>query len=140
MLGGFTRGQITQIRLGIVPKIKYATAQTPFEGRMRVAIIADKYLSTGFRLAGVAAFPAENAVEAASRLDEVLKDENYKVIILTEKLAEALKDKRDEIISNRRAYPVFAVIPDFEGSKRLREKELYQAVERAIGSKLRVVP
>lgn len=106
---------------------------------MRVAIIADKYLSTSFRLAGVEAFPAENADEASARLDEILKDEQYKVVILPENLAETLKDKRDELISKGRVFPVFAVIPDFEGSKRLREKELYQAVEKAIGSKLRVV-
>lgn len=106
---------------------------------MRVAIIADKYLSTGFRLAGVEPFPAETPEEASAKLDEILKDEQYKVIILPEDLAEALKGKREEMMSKGRAFPVFAVIPGFEGSRRLREKELYEAVERAIGAKLRVI-
>jgi vacuolar-type H+-ATPase subunit F/Vma7 len=105
---------------------------------MRVAIMADKYLSTGFRLAGVKSFPVETT-EASARLDEIMRDEQCKVIILPENLAEILKKKREEMMSKGRIFPVFAVVPDFEGSRKLREKELYEVVERAVGAKLKVI-
>jgi vacuolar-type H+-ATPase subunit F/Vma7 len=109
-----------------------------FEIIMRAAIIADKYLSTGFRLAGVEPFPIENVQEAGAKLDEILKDEQYKVVVLPENVAHVLKEKRDEMVRKGKIFPVFVVVPDFEGSKRLREKELYEAVGRAIGAKLGV--
>ena len=105
---------------------------------MRAAIIADKYLSTGFRLAGVEPFPIENVQEAGSLLDEILQDEQYKVVILTEDVAHSLKEKRDEMVRKGKIFPVFVIVPDFEGSKRIREKELYEAVGKAIGAKLGV--
>jgi vacuolar-type H+-ATPase subunit F/Vma7 len=105
---------------------------------MRAAIIADKYISTGFRLVGVEPFPIENVQEAGAMLDEILQDEKYKVVILPENVAYALKEKREEMVRKGIIFPVFVVVPDFEGSKRLREKELYEAVGRAIGTKLGV--
>ena len=120
------------------PKINTAPRAKLFEIRMRAAIIADKYLSTGFRLAGVEPFPIDNVQEAGATLDEILKDEQYKVVILPENVAHALKEKRDEMVGKGKIFPVFVVVPDFEGPKRLREKELYEAVGRAIGAKLGV--
>ena len=71
-------------------------------------------------------------------LDEVLKDEKYKVIILPENLAEALKERRDEMVGKGKIFPVFVIVPGFEGSKKFREKELYEAISRAVGTKLGV--
>jgi vacuolar-type H+-ATPase subunit F/Vma7 len=105
---------------------------------MRVAIVADKFLSTGFRLAGVEPFIAGTA-EASAKLDEVMRDEQYKVIILPESLAEALRKRREEVAKKERVFPIFAIVPDFGESRGLREKELYQVVERAVGAKLRVI-
>jgi vacuolar-type H+-ATPase subunit F/Vma7 len=119
-------------------KINTAPKANLFEIRMRAAIIADKYLSTGFRLVGVEPLFIENVQEAGAVLDEILEDEKYKVVILPENVAYALKEKREEMVSKGIIFPVFVIVPDFEGSKRLREKELYEAVGRAIGAKLGV--
>ncbi|MGA8858180.1 MAG: V-type ATP synthase subunit F, partial [Candidatus Bathyarchaeia archaeon] len=65
----------------------------------RVAIIADKYLALGFRMAGVIAFPVRDAGEAAAALDRILEEDKYDVIIITENLSSALKKQRGALLA-----------------------------------------
>jgi vacuolar-type H+-ATPase subunit F/Vma7 len=102
-----------------------------------IAILADKYLATGFRLAGVAAFPVQDSKEASAILEKMVAEDKYDVIIMTEKLSVALKKERDMILARRKGRPVIAVVPDFEGPKGERLKELHTLVSQSVGAELK---
>ena len=65
----------------------------------RVAIIADKYLATGFMLAGVAAYPASDDQEAVAVFERLSGESSCDVIIVTERLSGALKKQREAILA-----------------------------------------
>jgi vacuolar-type H+-ATPase subunit F/Vma7 len=103
----------------------------------RVAIIADKFLATGFRMAGVVAFPVGNAAEAAETLEKIVGENKYDVIIITENLSIALKKQREAILARERHRPVIAVIPDFNGPTGERLRELRTLVTESVGAELK---
>ena len=102
-----------------------------------VAIIADKYLALGFRMAGVIAFPVRDAGEAAKTLEKIVSEDKYDVIIITENLSIALKKQREAILARERERPVIAVIPDFSGPTGERLKELRKLVTQSVGAELK---
>ena len=102
-----------------------------------VAIIADKYLVTGFRLAGVNPFPVEDAKEAATVFDRIIKDEKYDIIIITERLSIALEKQRTALLASEGRRPVIAVIPDFKGPTGERLKELRALIIQSVGAELK---
>ena len=102
-----------------------------------VAIIADKYLALGFRMAGVIAFPVRDAGEAAKTLEKIVSENKYDVIIITENLSIALKKQREAILARERERPVIAVIPDFSGPTGERLKELRKLVTQSVGAELK---
>jgi len=103
----------------------------------RIAIIAEKYLATGFMLAGVAAFPVRDAQEAASEFERILSEDKFDVIIITERLSEALKVQREAIVARGKARPVIAVVPDFEGPTGERLQELHTLISQSVGAELK---
>jgi vacuolar-type H+-ATPase subunit F/Vma7 len=103
----------------------------------RIAIIAEKYLATGFMLAGVAAFPVSDAHEAASAFERIVSGEKFDVIILTERLSEALKVQREAIVARGKARPVIAVVPDFEGPTGERLRDLHMLISQSVGAELK---
>lgn len=102
-----------------------------------VAIVADKYLATGFRLAGVASFPVQNSKEASATLEKMIAEDKYDVIIITERLSTALKKEREAILARRKGRPVIAVIPDFEGPTGERLRELHTLISQSVGAELK---
>lgn len=106
-------------------------------GKPRVAIVADKYLATGFRLAGVATFPVRNAEEAAATIERIVVEDKYDIIIMTEKLSTALKKQREAILARGKGRPVIAVIPDFEGPTGERLQELHTLISQSVGAELK---
>jgi vacuolar-type H+-ATPase subunit F/Vma7 len=102
-----------------------------------VAIVADKYLATGFRLAGVVAFPVQNPEEASATLEKMVAEDKYDIIIITERLSTALKKQRDAILARRKGRPVIAVIPDFEGPTGERLRELHTLISQSVGAELK---
>jgi len=103
----------------------------------RIAIIADKYLATGFMLAGVSAFPVRDAEEAASEFQRMLSEDRFDVIILTERLSESLKKLRQDVVAKGKARPVVAVVPDFEGPSGERLRELHALISQSVGAELK---
>jgi vacuolar-type H+-ATPase subunit F/Vma7 len=103
----------------------------------RVAIIADKFLAIGFRMAGVIAFPVKNEVEAAETIEKIVAENKYDVIIITENLSIALKKQREAILARERDRPVIAVIPDFNGPTGERLRELRTLVTQSVGAELK---
>jgi vacuolar-type H+-ATPase subunit F/Vma7 len=102
-----------------------------------VAIIADKYLATGYRLAGIASFPVTTLTEARARLREVIANGSHKIIILPEKLASQLREEREGLSEIGGIKPIFVIVPDFGGPTGERTKELYQIISKAVGAKLK---
>jgi vacuolar-type H+-ATPase subunit F/Vma7 len=56
---------------------------------------------------------------------------------MTEKLSIALRREREMILGRRKGRPVIAVIPDFEGSKGERLKELHTLISQSVGAELK---
>jgi vacuolar-type H+-ATPase subunit F/Vma7 len=102
-----------------------------------IAILADKYLATGFRLAGIAAFSVQSPEEASATLEKMVAEDKYHVIVITEKLSVALKRQRDAILARRKGRPVIAVIPDFEGPTGERLRELHTLISQSVGAELK---
>ncbi len=102
-----------------------------------VAILADKYLATGFRLTGVASFSVQDSKEASATLQKLVAEDKYHVIIITEKLSAALKKEKEDILARRKGRPVIAVIPDFEGPTGERLKELHTLISQSVGAELK---
>jgi vacuolar-type H+-ATPase subunit F/Vma7 len=102
-----------------------------------IAIIADKYLALGFRLAGVVPFPVQGTQEAAEVLQRIVAEGRYPVIIITENLATALRTQRETILAKERQRPVIAVIPDFGGPTGDRLRELRSLVTQSVGAELK---
>lgn len=102
---------------------------------MDVAVIGDVDTVTGFRLAGVnAAFPVADAEQARAKLQELSQDDTKAIIIITEKLAEAIRDTIDEIEgSKRKISPIIVEIPDREGKIEREVDPLRELIKRAIG-------
>lgn len=104
----------------------------------RVAIIAEKHLATGFRLAGVDAFPIDNLEEARLALSRVVSErERYDMVILTEKLSKGLHKQKAKVLSIGKGKPVFAILPDFEGPTGERTKELHKLISESVGAELK---
>ena len=102
-----------------------------------VAIIADKHLAVGFRLAGVEAFPIESLEEARNLLTRLASEGRHDVVILTEKLSRELRREKEKIVALGKGRPVFAVIPDFEGPKGQRTRELRALISESVGAELK---
>ncbi|MEM2107652.1 MAG: V-type ATP synthase subunit F [Candidatus Bathyarchaeia archaeon] len=102
-----------------------------------IAIIADKHISVGFRLAGVDAYPTESVEEARATLSRLVSEGKHDLIILTEKLSQELRREKEKIVSMGKARPVFAVIPDFKGPTGQRIKELHSLISESVGAELK---
>jgi len=101
----------------------------------KVAIIADKYLAYGFRLAGVVAFPVSGVKDAIETLDRLIAEDEYDVVIMPEALSTALKGQRKMILAKER--PIIAVIPDFNGPTGDRLRELHSLISQSVGAELK---
>jgi vacuolar-type H+-ATPase subunit F/Vma7 len=101
------------------------------------AIIAEKYLATGFTLAGVTAFPVRNAQEAASEFERIVAENKFDVIMITERLSQGLKKQRAAIVARGKARPVIAIVPDFGGPTGERLHELHALISQSVGAELK---
>jgi vacuolar-type H+-ATPase subunit F/Vma7 len=104
---------------------------------MEMVMVGDRYLASGFRLIGIDTMEVANDDQAAKKVEELVSEGKCKIIFITEKVALRLKALREGLLKARRFYPVFVVIPDFEGPMNVRTKELHQLVNQAIGAKLK---
>ncbi|WP_456481519.1 V-type ATP synthase subunit F [Methanopyrus sp.] len=99
-----------------------------------VAAVVNGSVAPGFRLAGVRTVNAdrEDPKEAVRRL---ASDPEVGVIILTEDVAEEVKEEVEEIrqerISRGEATPIFVTVPGPEGPT--EEFEIEEIVKKAVG-------
>lgn len=102
-----------------------------------IVVIGDKYLINSFRLIGIHAVEAVDDEAAANQAERIAPQKDCRLIIITEKVAKKLKSFRDGLLKTRRTYPLFLIIPDFEGSAHERTHELHELVNETIGVKLK---
>ncbi len=101
------------------------------ENKEKIAVIADSPTCTGFRLAGVDyTFPLSGS-EAEGRLSELLSDESFGIIIVTERMLEGC-DWRLKKKVEQTAKPIVVAIPDMGGPIE-QEESLAKLIKRALG-------
>lgn len=101
----------------------------------KVAIIADADTSVGFRLAGILkAVTPLDAQSARSALIDFFRDPEISLIIITEALAEQIRDTIEELSAH--PYPVIVETPDKHGPLKEKASPLRRLVKRAIGVEL----
>ena len=105
---------------------------------MKIFVIGDGTTVTGFRLAGVThGFITEDHEEAKKKLLEIVNDRDIGLIILTEKLAEKLREEIKSI-SEERMSPLIVEIPDKFGPIEKKVDPLKELVKRAVGVEIKV--
>jgi vacuolar-type H+-ATPase subunit F/Vma7 len=102
-----------------------------------IAIIADKYLATGFTLAGVTAFPVRDEKEAIAQFEQLVGEDKFDLIMITERLSAQVKKQRENIVARGKARPVIAIVPDFGGPTGDRLRELHGLISQSVGAELK---
>ncbi|WP_457614166.1 V-type ATP synthase subunit F [Methanopyrus sp.] len=99
-----------------------------------VAALVNGSVASGFRLAGVRTIDADRE-DPEEALEMLASDPEVGVIILTEDVAEKVKEKVEEIqrekFSQGRATPIFVTVPGPEGPT--EEFEIEEIVKKAVG-------
>jgi vacuolar-type H+-ATPase subunit F/Vma7 len=105
---------------------------------MEIIMVGDKYLASGFRLIGIESKEVTDDDAAARKVKDFVSEGKYEIVILSERVALKIKTLRDTLLEAKKPYPVFLIIPDFQGPLHERIKELHQLVDQAIGVKLKL--
>ncbi|MEF8835262.1 MAG: V-type ATP synthase subunit F [Candidatus Thermoplasmatota archaeon] len=102
---------------------------------MKVVVIGKKDMTVGFSLAGVnEAYTPENDYEAKKRIDKLLETPDVGVILLSESIAEDIREHLQQKKKNKEdVYPVIVEIPDKEGAVEDKEDPLKGKIKRAVG-------
>jgi vacuolar-type H+-ATPase subunit F/Vma7 len=105
---------------------------------MDIVMVGDRYLTSLFRMVGIDVVEAEDEDSAVAKVQKIVDEESPKILFITEKVALRLKELREELLKEKRFYPVFVIIPDFEGTLGKRKEELREFVNKSMGVKLKV--
>lgn len=101
----------------------------------KIAIIGDMDTVVGFRLAGIPkAVSPPDQITARKALLDFTSDTEVSLIVITEQIAEQLRETIEEI--SERPYPVIVEIPDKRGQLEEKTSPLQRLVKRAIGVEL----
>ncbi|OED30469.1 V-type ATP synthase subunit F [Methanosphaera sp. WGK6] len=97
-----------------------------------IAIMADPDTVTGFMLGGIkSGFPVHNKDEAQSTLKELV-DNEYSIIITTEKIGDELRDDITKYTGSK-ALPMIIEVPDKSGSHKRETDPMNELIKRVIG-------
>jgi len=97
-----------------------------------VAVIGDIDTVTGFKLGGVKrGYVVKENEEAENALDELLDDE-ISIIIITEKIAENIRDHINKRLGSD-VLPMIIEIPDKSGSSEGGSDQMAALIKRVIG-------
>jgi V/A-type H+/Na+-transporting ATPase subunit F len=101
---------------------------------VRFFCIGDEDTVAGFRLAGCEARPATTAEEARTALAEATLGHDCGIIIITERMADAVRDEIEAIRFGRER-PLIVEVPGPEGAVSGR-KDLREVVQEAVGMRI----
>ena len=98
----------------------------------KIGIIGDRDSVLGFMALGFGVFDVSDAGEAKMRLREAVKSNEFAVIFVTERLAEAIEDE----IEKYKDLPLPAIVslPGRNGSTGYGMENIRQAALRAVGA------
>ncbi|VUT28316.1 MAG: V-type ATP synthase subunit F [Candidatus Syntrophoarchaeum sp. GoM_oil] len=102
---------------------------------MDIAVIADHDTATGFRLAGITrTWDVNDPEDALPILNELSSDENCGIIITTERIADNIRGKIDEINDKKKGItPIVVEVPDKQGTVIREVDPLRELIKKAIG-------
>lgn len=102
---------------------------------MKLFLISDNIDTyTGMRLAGINGIVLHEKAEIISKISEIKRQKDIGILLLTEKIAEAVPEELDELRKSR-TLPIVTIIPDRHGSRRSKDF-LTKYVQEAIGVKI----
>lgn len=102
---------------------------------MKYFLISDNVdTQTGMRLVGIEGVVVHTEPELSQALDDVLRDKEIGILLLTEKLSGMCERKILDIKLHRKA-PLITIIPDRHGSGRAKDS-ITSYVQESIGLKL----
>ena len=109
----------------------YGGAIEGYEPKEKIAVIADSATCTGFRLSGVESTFALTGAEAEAKIAELLGDESFGIIVVSERMVENC-DWRLKKRIEATAKPIVVAIPDSAGPIE-QEESLAKLIKRALG-------
>lgn len=98
-----------------------------------IAVTDDEILALGFEMIGISA----KILKGRSTLIKFFREnesELPQVVFVNERVAEEIRDYREDLLRRGKVRPVFAIVPDMEGSRGIRLKELSSLLARALGT------
>jgi vacuolar-type H+-ATPase subunit F/Vma7 len=102
-----------------------------------IVLIGDRFLTSLFKFAGVDTIEEPNDELAAKEICDLVADEQYKIIMITENVAFKLTELRNNLLATHRLYPIFVIVPGLEQTFGERENQLKQLVSQSLGIKLK---
>jgi V/A-type H+/Na+-transporting ATPase subunit F len=101
---------------------------------MEFYVIGDHDTVLGFSLAGIGGRDVKNSREGLAAIKEALGYPDIGILLITERLAEELRDEIDAVMITRRL-PLIVEIPDIEGPVK-GKATISDLVKSAIGIKI----
>ncbi|MCP4648396.1 MAG: hypothetical protein GY852_11815 [bacterium] len=98
----------------------------------KIAVIGDRALATGFRLAGIYhVYTREKGKEFEDKLKEVINDPQFGIVIVNEKYLPGIDWRLKKKIDNL-AHPVVVGVADISGES-VEGEDLGELIKKALG-------
>ncbi len=101
--------------------------------RKKVVVVGDEHMVLGFSLAGAdESYTPEDEYQTIKLMEKLAGSPNIGVVLLSERIAESIREELDRISEKKELYPVIIEIPDKDP---LEDKEdpLNKKIRRAVG-------
>jgi len=99
---------------------------------MKIGVVGDLHMAIGFRLAGLTdVYEVENPEEALKTIEELDRREDIGLIIISEKLGDALRDKLSKVDT------YIVEVPDKDGPTVREHDPIKDLVRKAVGIELK---
>jgi len=98
-----------------------------------IAVTDDEILALAFEMIGI----SSKVLKGRSALIKFFRENENElphVVFVNERVAEEIRDYREDLLRRGKNRPIFAIVPDIEGSRGVRLKELSSLLARALGS------
>lgn len=104
---------------------------------MKISVVGDSETTTGFQLAGVdRVYRITEPKEALTKIEELIKNEDIGLIIITEKIGDALREEI-KALTKERVTPLIVEIPDKKGPLKDKVDPIKELIKRAVGVEIR---
>jgi V/A-type H+-transporting ATPase subunit F len=99
-----------------------------------IAVIGDKDTTLGFAMAGIKQlYSIETGQEAKKAVESCLSNPDIGIVIITERLADNIREEIDKLKLDKTLYPIIIEIPDKKGEIPGRKDPISLLIKRAIG-------